>query len=414
MVPRFRPLISFLLLAYVIAKVRSNDVTPTTPDYDGDYLDLYDNSTSDLLMATTALPGLPKQPRCNLTQGVLTAYDMKQNKDLVILGIAIVGNAISLFVNAPKMFKNSPSCYMTMLAIFDMLTIITWTVRFKHRSNNLRTAWGDVGCKVTVFACYYFRAVAVNILVIMTIERSLIVMFPLKLQSKVSAKSAASLIALTAFFFFCFHSPLFDYVFELHTNIVQCAINRPDWWATFDLVTTTMLPCCLLFCCNGIIIGRMRNVANMQEKMTNDSSKQSRARKQFVQITIQTLTVSISFLFLTMPLFIYMVPNSPIYPTTFRKWVEPGEEACYWEEMAFIYAEVAYMLFQLNHSVNGFLYGLFSRMFRQELARNILRIFCPGRVRDRLSKSSSNSKTAMTSMSVNSTAPKQQSIATVS
>ena len=412
-----RPFTSvFVLLCTYVITARCDVTDSATDDWsvttdvttDVAYTDWSNATEAEPSDATT--PARVRRPRCPRTAMGRAAMNIKRNKDYVILAVGLLGNTMSLFVNARKMFKTSPNYYMAVLAIADTATILVWSVRLMHRLNTLSHEWGTPACKVVEFLSYFTRSFAVNTLVVMTIERTLVVLFPLRLSSRVSVKSAAVALGSVALFFFCFHAPLFAWAFEMeYRTIVQCVIDRTAWWATFDLVTAIYLPMVILLVCNVVIVCKMKSVADKQEELTNDSSKKSRARKQFVQITIQTLTVSFSFILLTVCITVWYFPGSPIYPTQYEAKYEAGSSMyCFHSHFAFLFKETAFMLYFANHAINGYLYCLFSRMFRQELAKNLCAIFCPGRLKK--AKRTTPSGTAMTSMS----STNKQSVSTVS
>ena len=128
----------------------------------------------------------------------------------IFLCVGTVGNILSVITVSNKHCKSSSyTVYLAGLAIVDLLALYTSiiVINAQHETfgiNPITTS--SHFCKVHVFLLALFTTVSIWLTVILSLERTFAVYFPVKVKSECKPKTAFIITALVVTFFIAFHS----------------------------------------------------------------------------------------------------------------------------------------------------------------------------------------------------------------
>ena len=310
----------------------------------------------------------------------------------VLIVCGNVGNFLSIVILCSAQFRKSPSTMMMIvLALMDTGNLNTGLLHlwldFKYNIY-IRTLTTTAGCKIHMFAVYFFGCMCGWSIVLMTFERVVSVLIPLRAREICSRRRMGiAMLAVTAFLFVNFlHLLVYT---EMYSTVrydeftgepiyyKSCRIkdghydriNKVLHWQ--DLLLSSAIPSGLIFIGNALIIYRLTKAQIKRRKTMNlDNQKQ----KGTSSITVMLVVVSVTFLITTLPVTIYL--------QRWDKWYD-----LYTLEGAvkahFTYA-VVHMMYYGNNTINFWLYFLSGRKFRQAF----LSMFCPCRKQAKKTKTS--------------------------
>jgi hypothetical protein len=298
----------------------------------------------------------------------------------IISVLAVLGNTAILVTLSRIRPVTSSACFMSGLAVCDMLAILIKLLYLNMTGYRIRLY--DVGCKVIHLLMDSLPETANWICVAMAIERCIAVWFPLKVSTLCTPKTAGwVLLGLTV----CFHALGIHYLFTAEeqeswidrgcgtsATYLYLASEVMPW---FHWAAVSFLPCTLLVVLNGLIIAGLKRAAKRKQALTSAaSSAQLKHQQKERQITRMLVTVSVALIVLTTPYAVFLL----VIP--------------YWDYRATLQATLDYMftavivvtLSEFNHAVNFFLYFLSGRKFRNAFTRLICH--CCRRFRARKNK----------------------------
>ena len=243
---------------------------------------------------------------CFCIQPESVTSDMTQYYSPVLIVIGTLGNLVAIITLQSRSFGSASSTkfILTALALCDVSVLYT-SLMFNSYLTSYDIyvfLWSSFSCKLIYFLTYFCRHLASWTLVLLTIERTISVLFPLRCRQLCSTKRAiiawlvitASIFAINSHFFFGFY--LFDH---------SCASHDPFWSNYYDFylywinaIVTDILPFCFILLGNIIIIGtiviarrwRLTHLQGMpQNNQTNKPGRLS-------STTYILILVSIAFL----------------------------------------------------------------------------------------------------------------------
>ena len=114
----------------------------------------------------------------------------------IMASLGIMGNILSICVLLCSSFrKSTTSWYLATIAILDTLILIYSILDLLHRSLPYCAVYNDVTCPFIQFLFYFSVHADVLVLVAMTIERFLVVRFPLRAATLITRKRTLFVIA---------------------------------------------------------------------------------------------------------------------------------------------------------------------------------------------------------------------------
>lgn len=297
----------------------------------------------------------------------------------VLLVIGTFGNLFSFCILFQKRGKYSTYNYLSALALLDLLVLYIGLLRLwfgQFMIDILNT--NNILCKVGVFLGYVCSDTSVWLIVTVTIERCIAVMFPLRAPTLCNVRNArvAILSIISVFVAVNCH---FLWSVELHyykynsVLITKCHATTAftylvdEIWPWVDAAIYSFVPFLIITLLNSFIIKHIvsaRHVRNMLRQQSSLShrnaslhpnQKQNEASKR---ITITLLAVSFTFLITTLPMNLVLIYTSSVDT------IDQDDDATFAKRQ--LIGSVAEMLMYVNHSVNFILYCMTGKKFRDQ------------------------------------------------
>ncbi|KAH3779204.1 probable G-protein coupled receptor 139 [Dreissena polymorpha] len=293
----------------------------------------------------------------------------------LLLAIGTIGNLISFYILLKNTRKASTYTYLSVLAIMDILVIYVgllrvWLVQLGIHVEELNS----VMCKLVKFLGFFCSDVSVWLIVIVTVERTIVVALPLKAPSVCNSKYA-KLGITSVICIFVLLNLHFLWSMDLHYTVknttvtTECkAIEGYTYlveiiWPWVDAAFYSFIPFVIIFVLNIVIIKNVINAKNARlvlrqqcslsrphavKTQTHEHGEMSR------RITCMLLAVSFTFLITVLPMNILIIRNSLVDNTETLKGLIRQR----------LLMTVAEMLMYTNHSINFFLYCATGKKFR--------------------------------------------------
>ncbi|XP_059491080.1 allatostatin-A receptor-like [Neocloeon triangulifer] len=284
----------------------------------------------------------------------------------IIIIIGLIGNAlVVVVVSANAQMRSTTNLLIINLAVADLLFII-FCVPFTA-SDYVLTYWpfGDVWCKIVQYLIVVTAYASVYTLVLMSLDRFLAVVHPIKSMSVRTERHAVIAICVLWVLIVFSSVPVYyshgerHYPFLDEVHIVCVFLNEEYQWAAFQIsffVTSYVLPLaliCGLYLC--ILLRLWRGVAP-----GGRVSAESRRGKK--RVTRMVVVVVATFAICWCPIQIILVMKS----------LEMYEISAFGIMVQIISHVLAYM----NSCVNPILYAYLSENFRKAFRKVIY--CCPG------------------------------------
>ncbi|XP_041374224.1 growth hormone secretagogue receptor type 1-like [Gigantopelta aegis] len=290
----------------------------------------------------------------------------------ILVSVGIPGNIVSFVVLVFSTFrKSTTSIYLATMAILDTVILILsilWFISFYHPEVKI---FRDGTCQFIHLVFYFAIHFNVLVLVAMTVERFIAVVFPLKAPSLISTKKASIVITGIG---------LFSFALNLHHVFTKGMITSADGssscWIVGDEPTKffvgkiypwidsfiySILPMTSLFVLNIVMIVTMNRAMQSRHTMHGSRSNSSGDVGQR-QLTVMLLLVSFAFLVLTGPMgILLLLSRYTWHPETL------GELA-----VSKLTHSVVDNMMYANHAINFVFYCMSGRRFRDEVRK----MFC--------------------------------------
>ncbi|KAK6166314.1 hypothetical protein SNE40_023041 [Patella caerulea] len=320
--------------------------------------------------------------------------------------LGILGNTMSFLV---LMLSKSTTTYQYMATISctDTLVLIL-NIMFLVRKFPGHEIFYDGTCKLILFLFFFAIHFNVIIMVTMTMERYLVIKFPLKASGWFNVRKARIIILIELLIVFLLDMHNFftrQMVLTEDGTETQCSsegemnqyfLSKVYPW--IDAVWYCYLPLLCLCILNILIITQIKKSGKMQRRMTqtdrasNVNKADSSARER--QITTMLLLVTFCFLLFVSPMAVIIVVEKYM-------WVrETPHESAVYHLVRTVFNNMMYT----NHALNFLLYFMSGKRFRDQFTA----LFCPCRNKgDSLTPASSQ-------MTITSQAGSTLSVAVVS
>lgn len=240
----------------------------------------------------------------------------------------IFGNVVSFKVfNQPSMKGTTTSIYLRALSIFDSITLTTWFVYSIFYTYGFiipsRTITFHIHCTVGPYLTQASQQISTTTLCLMTIDRSLYIIFPTKAQLISTKKKTLFLLFLTVIFSLgaclirIFANDDMIYIknpLDKWSDVLICTKSNKnvDWYdqtiaPLLEIAATSVLPGCIFIITNCLILKAVLAASSKRKAMTskNQDKNEDKARNS----SIILLLISTYFIVTNIPsiwLFIYV------------------------------------------------------------------------------------------------------------
>ncbi|CAG7668679.1 unnamed protein product, partial [Allacma fusca] len=284
--------------------------------------------------------------------------------------------------------KNGSGIYLLILAVCDSGNLLfNYAVGVARGQSNEINNWfkGDEWlCRFHGVFVDIFQLYSAWIVVGFTVERCLVVWYPLALRQSKQYRSRIVVTSLGIVFTLFALSKLFLTGFEKDSvfGYTACCSKRLKWdgMAYVGVAFQTWIPTCLVFTFNCIMFYKLRLIKLQRYRLTSQHSRKhtSGENKQSFftrpsSTTPMLITVSLAYLILVFPLGI--VQTIELHWNV-RHYLRPIDKTRYVDWMMtklllkFI-RSFCFCLYQLNFSVNFFLYFASGSQFRLHLLHKL-------------------------------------------
>ena len=373
------PLVNATVSTFMTSQIMRNSSNTTVLDTAWDYLN---SSTTSIAPEKMSFADLV---RAETTYQV--AKVIANNKFYVLLVIALVGNGLSLFAVRQRLRTSNPCFYIANIAVSDTMVIfLKWLYIMLSIYRPEKTNWE---CKILNFLSNVSVYSSIWLVIMMTAERCIAVVWPLKISGWVTMKRAKIAVAILYLIMAAINSVyliILEGAPDLQTKRGKCIVHAryvsfyKSVWTVIDMVMYAYIPQILIFFFNILIIVKLAQARKGQAEMRNaPKSEQSQG-----QVTAMLLTVSITFFLLTSPYtFFYLCIQNDLW--NFR--ASAKSYALY-----SLINTILRLLADLNHCVNFILYVTVGKRFREDIMK-------PCRRRRQNESNMSGSSTLATSLS---------------
>ena len=235
---------------------------------------------------------------------------------------------------------------------------VLWTGGFAFWMKNLTRGrmfpYTWTGCKIGKPLFHFCSQYSSVLLVAMTIEKCIALYFPLKTKSICTVKTAKIVSFIAGSLLLGFNLQfVFLYTTHKDSNGYKCcdwvrvSDNYIDVYYEIDTFLYSFIPLSIMFTTNCLIIVKFV-AAKWKNRHAGTESVNQALSKSAVRSTVMLLTVSFSFLILTLPICVYSLISQSVNPP-------------------YLFYDVSVILQYLNHGINGLLYSISGSRFRAEV-----------------------------------------------
>ncbi|XP_046366782.2 C-C chemokine receptor type 1-like [Haliotis rufescens] len=296
----------------------------------------------------------------------------------ILIFFGTIGNMMSIVVlNRKPMRESTVSIYLTALSVMDMLVLYTGLMRQWLRvviELDVRVI-SEMSCKIHIWLVYFTLDMSVWLLVSVTIERCVSVMFPYTVKQYYTRCTALVNIAVIAVLLLALNSHYLYGLGDVQTTtdgertIERCVSLWNGYeqfefqvWPWIDLCVFSLIPLIVLIIANISIIQkiltRRRNARRINPVVSTITSEQKRYQdKKTSSMTIMLLVLNLVFFVCTTPISVYLI-GEPYWLDD----LTPRQEAV----LSLVWA-IANMLQYTNNSINFLLYCISGSRFRNTL-----------------------------------------------
>ena len=211
--------------------------------------------------------------------------------------------------------------------------------------------WGN--CKPMFYFEFFFQHTSSWLLVIMTVERCIVIWFPLKAKEISNLKKAKRVTASLMIFFLLYE---IQWIFVIEISVhgtCNLAADLPKWYTDslegIDATVYCLAPFTIMILSNCLICLKLLKRENDKRLSSHDQM----AKQQSQRITLMLLSVSFVFCALIAPVSFHYILHKTSRPS-----------------LIYVYL---INLDCLNHAVNFVLYVLSGKKFRTELLNKLRR-----------------------------------------
>ena len=280
----------------------------------------------------------------------------------IIILMGTIGNILTITVMVVRKFgKPATRLLLVCLAVADTCCLYTGALRrwLKHTFSLEVRDLSNASCVGHVFLVYYFLQMSSWILSLVSLERLVSVMLPVRAKTLCTVQvTAAALVCVAVFLIF--HNFIFFLAFG-HNTKGKCKLLHVEYkyfwteiYVWMELTTYTLLPFLIILSCNVVIVYRIYQ--GHKKRQRQQVTQRSEQTAQITSMTIMLLITSFVFLILTLPSSLYYIVTrygDAVNPQAYARQILAGA--------------VLNLLAYLNNASNFLLYCATGRRFRTEV-----------------------------------------------
>ena len=317
-------------------------------------------NTSSVASNTSISAGISFHQLLISYQTFKVGWIISEYKFYILMVLASVGNGLSIYAVRHRM-KTSSSCfYIVNLAVCDSLVIFCKGGFFLLKQFQIDL--GHWGCKIAMYIINVSLCWSVWLVVLMTGERFIAIVWPLKAMAWLSVKRAQLMVVVVYITMAAFNSAYLMVTTSQDKNGQAVCVPQGQYaaffnktWIPMETSLVTYIPQIMIFLLNVSMILKIKEARRKQAELRGES------QENYGQVTAMLLTVSSTFFLLTSPLSIFQIL------------VKQG----IWNYMATPYSYSVYLLVNtilrlladLNHCINFLLYVASGKSFRKEIRK---------------------------------------------
>lgn len=306
----------------------------------------------------------------------------------VLIAVGSFGNIISFIIlRRQPMAKVSFFLYLASLAITDSLVLYVgllrwWLIQLIGVDFYVVSDWV---CKLANLGGYMVSDVSVWLIIAVTVERYIVVCYPLRASTMCNTRRARVVIGFLVILMFAINMHFFWTVEIVERprdgkNVVNCEAAAPhthlvnEIWPWVDAFIYSFFPFVIILVLNILIIVEVVAARNHRQNMSTNHFHQQVRRKvgglnpprrkhcgpgESTKMTFMLLTVSFTFLLTTLPMNVWII----LTPFWNQQQYEPNKKTA-----LTLGRTICELLMYLNHSINFFLYCATGQKFRKQIA----------------------------------------------
>lgn len=276
----------------------------------------------------------------------------------------VITNTLIIYLTTVIKHRSTTELYMLILGVTDFI-VVSFRITFKTMMF-LNYTFRDVDCRII----YFFTNVAYIfsnwILVVWTIERSVAVLFPLKLSTLSTSRVILVTLAIQLLSITCISVPqIMEISSVLSSTGKYGCVHSTFYHKTYAMIENCVyiyIPMLIIVTGNVSIIFKMRYLAKSRLAITSSEEtlkRRTRERKQMTRILILIACtfVVLHFFQILAKIWESIYPNSSkIWANNFRKYVQ-----------FFVFKSLGYQITDFQNSLNFFLYCAFGSKVQKAL-----------------------------------------------
>ena len=302
------------------------------------------------------------------------AFAIRYYLPSILIVAGTVGNILSFLVfSSPAMKHSQTSFLFRLLAIYDTiaLQIGLWGFILLDILHSDAYHATNAACKSLTYVQTVSRDLSVWLLCFISIERCVGVYVPHKVKIFITKKRVRIAVVIMIFASLLANASLIistetRAMYDTAGNIARryCAIPGNPWnerfagvyWPWIDLFKYCFLPFAIMISCNIALVYKVIKAFAHRRQSTNQESDSS---SQVSSMTMVLITVSITYIILTLPICIFfLTANSHVYIVGTH----------YYAQLK-LWHTLGHLSSHANHCVNFFLYCISGKQFRAELLK---------------------------------------------
>ncbi|XP_064637901.1 nociceptin receptor-like [Lineus longissimus] len=267
-----------------------------------------------LMVLTTVQEASTSDPAVNVLRIVYLVVTKYAWIAIVLPGL--FGNVMCIIVTLQCDNRRISTCnYMTALAVADsgVLIELAWGWRGLGSTSWQNHFPSEVAMQVMWYQAYSFGVLSGFFLAEMTVDRLIVVRFPMAAPRLCRTRRACMTIAVTFVLVCSFHVYMFfayryvrnEETAEIDEGPLRMTVPHAPELETFgnavQLAVGTVLPFCLIVFCNVWIIVVLRRASHKQGKMGVSEKNRKTREKETTHLTRMLILVSIAYVVTSIP-----------------------------------------------------------------------------------------------------------------
>lgn len=299
----------------------------------------------------------------------------------IVFLLGMVGNFLSfLTLNCRAMRRLSTCAYLSVLAVADSAVLVLGLLRIwiaELTGTDVRSL-SEVSCKATNAFGSCISDFSVWLIMAVTVERFVVVCYPLKVPSMCSRRRAlwimgillATLASINAHFFWTTglsrgHGRCRTAAELVCDSAEGYEFAMSEVWPWIDAFLYSLLPFVVILAFNVIIVIRVLSTRRHREELCGGRRPSNSVAESTTKLSVMLLTVSFAFVATTLPMNVTLIASSVFQGT----YVIDRRLAARFK----LARTVCELLMYANHSTNFFLYCATGNKFRKELCAIVRR-----------------------------------------